>query len=251
MTTKGYHQAQEHKDKIGEASRKRIWSQESRDKASRSHRGVCLSQEHKDKIAEAGRGRQASPETIAKLSGSNNHFFGKIHTKETGVIIAEANRKRIWSQESKDKMSESGKARKPASQETRTKMRESKSGIKNPAYIDGRSFLPYLSEFNEELKESIRKRDHRECQFPFCKERDKERSGKLNVHHIDYDKRNSIPENLITLCVKHNTVVNSHREDWELYFQRALAIREGVERRVLFSDRPRIKQVEEQLVWAF
>jgi 5-methylcytosine-specific restriction endonuclease McrA len=39
------------------------------------------------------------------------------------------------------------------------------------------------------------------------------------VHHIDYDKKNSNPKNLITLCVSCNFKVNFERSYWENYFK--------------------------------
>lgn len=92
-----------------------------------------------------------------------------------------------------------------------------KMGNKNPAYIDGRSKLPYPSEWTEALREFIRNRDNRVCQL--CNKIEKENGRKLDVHHIDYDKDNCDPINLITLCVGCNTKVNYNREQWKNHFQ--------------------------------
>ncbi len=89
------------------------------------------------------------------------------------------------------------------------------SGENNPSYIDGLS-REYPSEFNEELKESIRKRDNYTCQL--CG-----KSGKC-VHHIDYDKENCKEENLLTLCIGCNVKVNYNREYWKNYFSSVILV---------------------------
>jgi len=64
----------------------------------------------------------------------------------------------------------------------------------NAAWKGGISFLPYTSEFTDELKKRIRKRDNNRCQLCGTIQ------GRKVVHHIDGQKDNSSPENLITLC---------------------------------------------------
>lgn len=87
---------------------------------------------------------------------------------------------------------------------------------KNPNWIDGRSFLPYSKEFNKNIKQTIRERDFFTCQVCGMTE-EKSLSlikKKLNVHHIDHDKKNSRNENLITLCTKCNSKVNFNQDFW-------------------------------------
>jgi hypothetical protein len=89
----------------------------------------------------------------------------------------------------------------------------------NPNYIDGTSGL-YPLEFNEELKENIRKFDNYICQN--CGMTEEEHlitiGTILNVHHIDYNKKNCNKNNLITLCRQCNLRANYNREYWkELY----------------------------------
>ena len=59
------------------------------------------------------------------------------------------------------------------------------------AYIDGRSFEPYFFEFNQDLKDKIRKGDNYKCQL--CGMTEKEHISLfgcfLTVHHIDYNKK--------------------------------------------------------------
>jgi len=95
------------------------------------------------------------------------------------------------------------------------------SGDTHPMYIDGRSFLPYCFKFNKELKELIRNRDNRTCQYCSQKENDE----KLCVHHIHYDKENCNPD-LIALCRICNIKANTNRKQWEIIFMNKLNDRE-------------------------
>jgi len=42
---------------------------------------------------------------------------------------------------------------------------------------------------------------------------------KLSVHHIDYNKYNLNPDNLITLCVSCHSKTNHNREKWINHFK--------------------------------
>jgi len=53
-------------------------------------------------------------------------------------------------------------------------------------------------EWNRDLREKIRDRDNYTCQLCGKSQYDCDRS--LSVHHIDFDKNNNDPDNLITLC---------------------------------------------------
>ena len=90
-------------------------------------------------------------------------------------------------------------------------LRQIMLGKNNYAWIDGRSFEPYPPEFNSILKRMIRESYNYICQS--C--------GQYGntVHHIDYDKKNCNPDNLINLCRDCNIKVNVNREYWKQYFQ--------------------------------
>ncbi len=90
----------------------------------------------------------------------------------------------------------------------------------NPNWQDGISNLPYTFEFNKQLKELIRHGDSYKCQLcgiPEC-----ENIKKLSIHHIDYNKENPEPNNLITLCISCNSKVNFNRSRWEGYFDKKI-----------------------------
>lgn len=89
-------------------------------------------------------------------------------------------------------------------------------GAGHPQWKGGTSFEPYPVSFTEEFKELIRYRDGYKCQRCGCPEI--ENSKKLSVHHIDYNKENCRPSNLISLCNKCNAKVNFSRARWQHIF---------------------------------
>jgi hypothetical protein len=85
---------------------------------------------------------------------------------------------------------------------------------KNPMWKGGLSFEPYTTDWTNALRKFIRERDKFTCQL--C---GKIQEGKLlSVHHIDYNKKNCNPENLVTLCRKCHSKTNVNREKWIKYF---------------------------------
>jgi hypothetical protein len=91
-------------------------------------------------------------------------------------------------------------------------------GENSPRWLGGISKLPYPFIWTVELRNSIWKRDGYKCQSPFCKGK----KCRLQTHHIDYDKMNCSPENLITLCIVCHTKTNSNREYWKGIFQHGI-----------------------------
>jgi len=99
--------------------------------------------------------------------------------------------------------------------ETRKKMGESRMRERNPNWNGGTSFIPYGQEFNDKLKEEIRKRDDYQCQFCGIKQNGKN----FPIHHVDYNKKDSNPINLITLCDPDHMASNYNREKWQFFFE--------------------------------
>lgn len=96
-----------------------------------------------------------------------------------------------------------------------------KIGELSPSWLGGISFLPYTPDFNKAFKETIRKRDNYVCML--CNIPQEELNHKLHVHHVDYNKLNSFPQNCVSLCRKHHLLTNHNREQWTLYFQSLLS----------------------------
>lgn len=83
-----------------------------------------------------------------------------------------------------------------------------KSGSKHPNWKGGISCEPYCDAWaDKEYKESIKERDGYRCLNPCCKGVSK----RLAIHHIDYNKQNCAPSNLITLCTSCNSMANKDR----------------------------------------
>jgi|GEM_PF-3260365 len=79
----------------------------------------------------------------------------------------------------------------------------------------GLSFEDYCSIWKDiEFKEEIKERDDRECNSFFCDGI----SNRLAIHHIDYNKKNCNPQNLITLCISCNSKANSDRFFWRGFY---------------------------------
>ena len=107
----------------------------------------------------------------------------------------------------------------PRTKETKVKQQKAMIGKyigeNSPNWKGGISFEKYPMEWTILLKESIRKRDHYTCQK--CHTTDNKGSA-FTVHHIDYNKKNCDPKNLITLCRSCNSKVNANRKYWTEYF---------------------------------
>ena len=84
----------------------------------------------------------------------------------------------------------------------------------------------YPPEFDQKLKERIRRRDGHVCQN--CGITEKEHNeiiGRaLAIHHIDYNNKNCVENNLITLCVGCNVRANTDRDNWQNIFTKLMSI---------------------------
>jgi len=80
-----------------------------------------------------------------------------------------------------------------------------------PYYYEGISDEIYPHDFNEILKSKIKKRDNNQCQLCGAKQ-------DLVIHHIDYNKENNEPTNLITLCKSCHPKTNYKRKTWVQLF---------------------------------
>jgi 5-methylcytosine-specific restriction endonuclease McrA len=125
-------------------------------------------------------------------------------------------------EEAKRKMSESRKGKpsyrkgKKLPLKYRRKLSEAHKGKykgnENANWRGGTSFKPYSPAWTPELRQSIRQRDNFTCQI--CK-----KYPAFDCHHIDYNKQNCEPENLITLCHKCHLKTNGNRQYWINYFK--------------------------------
>lgn len=84
---------------------------------------------------------------------------------------------------------------------------ENKTDENAPVWRGGKSFEPYPLTFNGAFKRKIRARDNSTCAI--CGN-----PGRC-IHHINYIKDDTIPENCITLCRSCHTKTNYNREHWQ------------------------------------
>lgn len=158
--------------------------------------GWTHSQETRKKISEAMKAREIT--WGDKISASS---IGKIIPQDQRDRTAKTLRKYYETHDNPFK----GKTH---SEETRKILSEKITGMfrgeNGPNWRDGISSLPYGPEWTPWLKEEIRQRDGNRCSI--CGKPREEVT--LDVHHIDFDKNNNDPSNLITLCKKHHGRAN-------------------------------------------
>ena len=98
---------------------------------------------------------------------------------------------------------------------------ENRLGKNNPNWQGG---IPYPPEFRK-IRNKILRRDLFTCQE--CHRHQEELKNTLAIHHIDFNKKNNNPKNLITLCNNcHSKTLNS-REDWIVYYQEKMIKNQG------------------------
>ncbi len=165
-------------------------------------------------------------------------FKGRKHSIETKKVLSKnlignklaLGNKFIFTEEHKRKigLAKIGNKNPMKRKEIREKMAKSRKGQflgdKHPNWQEGKSFEKYGKEFNKSLRNFVRERDRYRCQECFRHEDELfYKNGKkydLHLHHIDYDKKNNNPENLIALCGSCHSQTNYKRDNWINYFNR-------------------------------
>lgn len=97
---------------------------------------------------------------------------------------------------------------------TKIKISKSERGDKCHSWKGGISFEPYSLDWTKQLRESIRNRDNYLCKI--CGK--SEETREISVHHIDYNKMNCDPGNLITLCMRCHSKTHHDRDYWKSFF---------------------------------
>lgn len=87
----------------------------------------------------------------------------------------------------------------------------------HPNWHGGISKNRYYKDFNRDL---IHKRDKYKCQE--CGLKAEAQRISLPIHHIDFNKQNSDPNNLITLCTSCHSKTFYGRKKWILYYRNKL-----------------------------
>lgn len=141
-----------------------------------------------------------------KLVGYKNGMYGKTHTDAVKSSISKrtrGNKFRLGVLHSED---------------TKKLLSKLNTGCLNANWKGGISCEPYCFEWSfKEYKDFIKERDKNTCLNSCCQKVD----SKLRIHHIDYNKKNCHPSNLITVCSSCNSRANKDR-DWHTAWYRAI-----------------------------
>jgi len=193
-------------------------------KGNRCRLGIKHTDESKKKIKET--------EENGYKNGRINAFYGRKHSgksrqkikegvSESNIRHPELKKQRIETRKNNGKPWHSDKSRENISKAL-------KGNPNNPWFIDGRSREnnPYPEDWVEVLRDSIRKRDDYICKLCGIHQDEIEgRYRKLDIHHIDYDKKNLNPTNLISLCRDCHPKTNYNRDYWINYFKGAFGMK--------------------------
>jgi len=215
-------------------------SKKTKIKISKAHKGKRLTEAHRLKISVGNTGKKMSKESKYKIRAT---LMGHKVTKKARAKMSKIRKKnpnRYWLGK---KMSEEHKRKNSAghkgqtawnkgkksdtipwnkglrgtfkhSKEARMKIGAACTGTKHYNWQGGKSLEPYTVDWTRTLRRSIRERDEYTCQLCGRHQEDKA----FCVHHIDYDKKNCSPSNLITLCVHCHNKTNTNRNYWTEYF---------------------------------
>lgn len=137
--------------------------------------------------------KQFIKENPEKRIGENNPFYGKKHTVETI---------QHWKDTKAGKRAYNDCQREKQLQNTLKKEN-------HPLWLGGISNGDYGFEFNSELKQVIKENYKFTCQLCLIE------TTLLDIHHIDYDKKNNDIDNLIPLCKKCHGKTNYNRDTWK------------------------------------
>jgi len=91
-------------------------------------------------------------------------------------------------------------------------------GENHPNWLGGNGKYP--QEWTFGIKKIIRNRDDHKCRL--CGLDESQQSRNLDVHHIDYDKHNLSPDNLMALCRSCHAKTNFNREYWEGFLSKMM-----------------------------
>ena len=230
MATKGTKQTPEHIAKRIESVRlaRSLWDEEKiahfKKAISASakgrpawNKGKPFSEESRRKMSEVHKGIQA---------GEKHPMYGKKMPSELKEKLRLINTGKKQSPELVKKRFDARAGYKHAP-ETKAKIGKSNSGKGNGNWLGGASREPYALIWGSRLfKNGIRERDKYICQNPDCRGN----CNVLSIHHIDYNKKNCNPENLITLCRSCNGRANFNRDFWEAGYQEIIRAKYSVEK---------------------
>ena len=166
--------------------------------------------------------RVKTPKTAFK-KGHKSYYKGKTLWGENGIFKRPHPQgmlnKRSWNKGKKLHYEVWNKGTKGVMKPNKTSFKRGDTvGKNNINWRNGASFELYGKEFNNDLKLIIRFRDKFTCRLCGFKEN----GQALDVHHIDYNKKNNSWNNLISLCHNCHMQTNWNRKHWEYDFKEVL-----------------------------
>lgn len=213
----GRHHTEETKQKMSNNRERAL-------KISKALKGRKFSDQHRAKLSAVRKGsipwNKGIPRTEEVKRKVSLARMGQKLLPETKVKISVGLRRRWEDPEYRRKCSRKGERNSrygaTVSEETLRKkslaMMGKYVGSLNPNWKGGKDFEPYDSAFNCVLKRQIKARDNNQCRL--CGDAVR----RLSIHHIDYNKHHSAPDNLVTLCKVCNSLMNGHRGFWTWYW---------------------------------
>ena len=103
-------------------------------------------------------------------------------------------------------------------EEARMKMSISALGPNNPNWRGGIACGPYCPIFyDKEFREMIDERDGNECLNPLCWHTTDH--CPLEFHHINYNKKDCHPSNVLKICKSCNSRANFNKEFWQEHYK--------------------------------
>ena len=169
-------------------------------------KGKKFSKEHTENMSKVRKGKHTSPATEFK-KGHKTWITGVGHSEATKKKLSEKHKGKKLSEEHKKKISIANIGK--------------NQGENSHLWNGGTSYLPYDEKFNGTFRSLMRLRDNN-CLICGSNHR-------LAVHHIDYNKLNTLKENSICLCNSCHSKTNFNRIQWITFFQSLLSEKYGYE----------------------
>ena len=169
---------------------------------------------------------QRNPKRQYLFCSKNCQYFStpKIRPENIRKNISKGLKGRKLSQQHKENIGKASSLRKH-SEKTKRKLSILHSGEKNPAWKGGIACEPYCDVWlDKKYKESIKERDGYKCLNPDCNKN----SNRLCLHHINYNKKDCRPKNLITICNSCNLRANKDRIWHEVWYNTIIYRRYGI-----------------------
>jgi len=163
-------------------------------------------------------------------NGNSNRIYcsNKCKYKGVGEKISQSKLGHLVSQGAREKISQAfkGKTYEEIMGKEKAKIRKEQSkerisGKKNFFWLNKGKLEYDWKVFNLKFKNKIRERDNQVCMN--CGIHREKMQRALDVHHINYDEKNTIPENCISLCRNCHGLTATNRKYWMDLLQNKLS----------------------------